>query len=202
MWTVWKKCEPVLVSAFFPYKVLGLPASKLHREGPTKICTGSHLPNTWGPVSTNSITSSSLVPVWDSEMEAALHPRQPHHWVLTWEEAFPKLFTGALALGSLVYWLATLHMAGGVETRWSLWSFSTQAILWFYDQARLPWIAEQENPKTAFCWCLQAVRLGSGLPAHHCLPSWDGWYQAQLWARLAGIMLSVRIKISRIPCRS
>ena len=31
-----------------------------------------------------------------------------------------------VALGSLVWWLATLHIAGGVET---LWSFSTQAIL-------------------------------------------------------------------------
>ena len=33
-----------------------------------------------------------------------------------------------VALGSLGCWLATLHIAGGVETR-SLWSFSTQAIL-------------------------------------------------------------------------
>ena len=32
-----------------------------------------------------------------------------------------------VALGSLVWWLVTLHIAG-VETR-SLWSFSTQAIL-------------------------------------------------------------------------
>ena len=31
-----------------------------------------------------------------------------------------------VALGSLVWWLTTLHVAGGVET---LWSFSTQAIL-------------------------------------------------------------------------
>ena len=33
-----------------------------------------------------------------------------------------------VALGSLVWWLATLHIAGGVGTQ-SLWSFSTQAIL-------------------------------------------------------------------------
>ena len=33
-----------------------------------------------------------------------------------------------VALGSLGCWLVTLHVAG-VETRWSLWSFSTQAIL-------------------------------------------------------------------------
>jgi len=38
-----------------------------------------------------------------------------------------------VALDSLVWWLATLHIAGGVETRWSLWSFSTQAIPLFYD---------------------------------------------------------------------
>ena len=37
-----------------------------------------------------------------------------------------------VALGSLVSWLATLHIAG-VGTPWSLWSFSTQAILWLYD---------------------------------------------------------------------
>lgn len=70
------------------------------------------------------------------------------------------------------------------------------------DQARLLWIAEQDNQKTAFCWCLHVVRLGSGHPAQQCLPSWDGWNQPQLWARLTGIMLSVRIKISRIPSRS
>ena len=28
-----------------------------------------------------------------------------------------------VALGSLVWWLATLHIAGGVGTGWSLWSF-------------------------------------------------------------------------------
>ena len=33
-----------------------------------------------------------------------------------------------VALGSLVCWLVTLHIAG-VGTGWSLWSFSTQAIL-------------------------------------------------------------------------
>ena len=34
-----------------------------------------------------------------------------------------------VALGSLLWWLAALHIAGGVETPSSLWSFSTQAIL-------------------------------------------------------------------------
>ena len=34
-----------------------------------------------------------------------------------------------VALGSLVWWLVTLPIAGGVETGCSLWSFSTQAIL-------------------------------------------------------------------------
>ena len=34
-----------------------------------------------------------------------------------------------VALGSLVCWLVTLHIAGGFGTRCSLWSFSTQAIL-------------------------------------------------------------------------
>ena len=33
-----------------------------------------------------------------------------------------------VALGSLGCWLVTLHIAG-VGTRWSLWSFSTQASL-------------------------------------------------------------------------
>jgi len=37
-----------------------------------------------------------------------------------------------VALGSLVCWLVTLHIAGG-WTRWSLWCFSTQTISWFYD---------------------------------------------------------------------
>jgi len=35
-----------------------------------------------------------------------------------------------VALGSLVWWLATLHRAGGLKL---LCSFSTQAILWFYE---------------------------------------------------------------------
>ena len=37
-----------------------------------------------------------------------------------------------VALGSLLWWLAILWWLAhsrGVETRWSLWSFSTQAIL-------------------------------------------------------------------------
>ena len=34
-----------------------------------------------------------------------------------------------VALRSLVCWLVTLHIAKGVETRWSLRSSSTQAIL-------------------------------------------------------------------------
>ena len=34
-----------------------------------------------------------------------------------------------VALGSLVWWLVTLHITGGVGTGCSLWSFSTQAIL-------------------------------------------------------------------------
>ena len=34
-----------------------------------------------------------------------------------------------VALGSLVCWLVILHIAGGAETKWSLWSFLTQAIL-------------------------------------------------------------------------
>jgi len=29
--------------------------------------------------------------------------------------------------------LATLHIAGGIETRLSLWSYLTLAILWFYE---------------------------------------------------------------------
>ena len=36
-----------------------------------------------------------------------------------------------VAPGSLGCWLATLHIAGGWNW-WALWSFSTQAILWFY----------------------------------------------------------------------
>jgi len=40
-----------------------------------------------------------------------------------------------VALGSLVCWLATLHIARGWNW-WSLWSFSTQAILWFYDSSQ------------------------------------------------------------------
>ena len=43
-----------------------------------------------------------------------------------------------VALGSLVWWLAVLPVAGGVETGWSLWSFSTQAILWLYDSINTP----------------------------------------------------------------
>ena len=43
-----------------------------------------------------------------------------------------------VALGSLGCWLATLHIAGGVGTGWSLWSFSAQAILWFYEIQQLP----------------------------------------------------------------
>ena len=35
-----------------------------------------------------------------------------------------------VALGSLVWWLVTLHIAGGWNW-WALWSFATQAILWF-----------------------------------------------------------------------
>jgi len=48
----------------------------------------------------------------------------------------------------------------GVETRLSLWSFSTQAILWFYDKMRLTAMGPQkglcfisifESPRTASC---------------------------------------------------
>ena len=60
------------------------------------------------------------------------------HWkcrFFSQEETIWKHLTSRLdvALGSLVWWLVTLHKAGGGETRWSLWSFSTQTILWFYD---------------------------------------------------------------------
>ena len=34
-----------------------------------------------------------------------------------------------VALGSLVWWLVTPHIAGGLKLGGSLWSFSTQAIL-------------------------------------------------------------------------
>ena len=34
-----------------------------------------------------------------------------------------------VALGSLVWWLATLHIAGGLKLNDHFWSFSTQAIL-------------------------------------------------------------------------
>ena len=46
-------------------------------------------------------------------------------------EAFkPRL---DVALGSPLQWLATLHVAGGLKTPRSWWSFSTQAILSFHD---------------------------------------------------------------------
>ena len=60
------------------------------------------------------------------------------HWNRLPEEAVdaPSLeaFKATLdvALGSLLWWLAILWWLAhsrGVETRWSLWSFSTQAIL-------------------------------------------------------------------------
>jgi len=43
-----------------------------------------------------------------------------------------------VALGSLGCWLATLHIAAGVGTGWSLWSFSAQANLWLYEIEQLP----------------------------------------------------------------
>jgi len=56
-------------------------------------------------------------------------------WLLFYTELFLQncvAFKARLdvALGSLVWWLVTAH-SRGVETRCSLWSFSTQAILWF-----------------------------------------------------------------------
>mgnify|MGYP001855330432 CR=1 FL=1 len=41
-----------------------------------------------------------------------------------------------VALRNAVWWLATLHTVGGVETRWPLWSISNQAMLWFYDMIK------------------------------------------------------------------
>ena len=44
----------------------------------------------------------------------------------------------------------------GVEIQWSLWSFSTQAVLWFYDLAVLPFIELHSNTsywRHAACAC-------------------------------------------------
>ena len=43
-----------------------------------------------------------------------------------------------VALGSLGWWLVTLHIAGGWNW-WALWSFSTQAILWLYETDTAQW---------------------------------------------------------------
>ena len=39
-----------------------------------------------------------------------------------------------VALGSLVWWLVTLHVVGGLKLDDHCWSFSTQAILRFYEK--------------------------------------------------------------------
>ena len=41
--------------------------------------------------------------------------------------------------GQLCLVVGILHIAGGVECRWSSSSFSTQAILWFYDMIWTSW---------------------------------------------------------------
>jgi len=60
-----------------------------------------------------------------------LKPQQRHHSSV-WDCVSSVTIRLDVALGSLVWWLVTLHISRGVETRWSLLSSPTQAILWFY----------------------------------------------------------------------
>jgi len=90
----------------------------------------------------------SLIQVWVLNKCCLIIMRSwevlPDNLASQWEFSNAQLFSFGEGCGwraptllerdqiSLVWWLATLHIAG-VETRWSLWSFSIQAVLWFYD---------------------------------------------------------------------
>jgi len=57
-----------------------------------------------------------------------------------------------VALGSLVCWLATCTQQG-VGTRWSLWSFSTQAILGFHDLVLRLLACLGQTGQRGIVWC-------------------------------------------------
>ena len=47
----------------------------------------------------------------------------------------------------------------GAETRWSLWSFSTQAILWFYENSPGQWPGDSVCSCTGENWGIQWAQL-------------------------------------------
>jgi len=85
-----------------------------------------------------------------------------------------------VALGSLVQWLVTPHRRR-VETGWSLWSFSTQAIIW-YDSMIIPEISG--NPRKIAMEQISQQRLlwDNALLRKH-LPSWVHCYKCSCCPR-------------------